>query len=173
MKKSIEERLTDIESNVTRLTKMQGCVFNVLLLLDRASSLVNKSERAVSFYKVPLESIYQNVNHSLVFMFGAMAFIGVAATMFSLYLTTQDLSYRVAGIVVGIWGLATAIYAVLMHRRASSQIRGVKEKLTQTDESFESFKKEAASLDQALARILAEWRELVPDDLAGESKSED
>jgi pilus assembly protein TadC len=172
MEKPIEERLAAIESGIIRLTKMQGCMFNVLFLLDKASSLANTSERAVSSHKVPLESVYQGVNYSLAFMFGSMALLGVSIAMFSLYLTTQDLLYRVMSLAVCIFGLGAAIYALLTYRRARSQIREMKYELAQTNERFASFKKEAASLDEALAQALAEWKKLVPDYSVNEFRNE-
>ena len=171
MKRSTEERLADIESGITRLTKMQSCMFNALLTMHKASSLINRAERAVSFFGVPLESINQSINRSLVFMFGAMTLMGVAVSMSSLFSATQRLAFRVTTIGLGVVALVFLIYAFLQYRSADNQIQGAKKKLTQTYEGFESFGKEATAVDDALTQASAEWKELVPDDLVSESSN--
>lgn len=173
MKKSTEERLADIESGITRLTKMQGCVFNVLLILHNMASLIEKSELALNSGEVSLESINQIMNRSIVFMFGAMSLMGVSVSMTSLYLITQELAFRVVTIVVSVFAVVLGIYAVSQYRRASSQIRVARKTFAQRGEDLASTKEEAKALDAKLAQALAEWKELVPDDLVTESKSED
>ena len=173
MEKTTEERLADIESGISRLTKMQGCMFNVLLILDKATSLSDRAERAVSSFEIPLSSVTDIANTSVVFMFGAFTMIGLSFALSSLYLTTQELAFRILAIVTGIVALALGIFAIFGHRTAKSQIKELKKKSTQTKEDYESFKKEAKALDAELAQALAEWKELFPDDLASEPKSKD
>lgn len=172
MKRSTDERLADIESSITRLTKMQDCMFHVLLTLHKASSLINRAERAVNFFEASIESINQSINHSLVFMFGAWTLMGIAVSMSFSFSATQRVTFRVTTIGLGVVALVLGIYAVLQYRRASSQIQEAKKKLTQTYEVFESLGKEGTTVDDALAQALAEWKELASDDLVSEARND-
>lgn len=173
MKKPNEERLSDIENGISRLIKMQDRMFNVLLILDKTTSLIDRAEQVASSFEIPLYTVTHTVNTSIVFMFGALTMIGLSVALSSLHITTQELAFKVVAIVIGIFALALGIYAILQYRSASSQIQGIKKKATQTEEVFDRFKKESAALDDALAQALAKWKELVPDDSVSEPKSED
>lgn len=173
MQKSIDKRLADIESDITRFTKTQGCVFNVLLILYKMSSLVSRSEQAVVLGEVSLESANQIMNRSIVFVFGAMTLMGVSASMAALYFATRNPNFGVLAIACGIFALAASIYAVLQGRRAGGQLRVTRKISAQSGEDLAIAKKKAEALDDKLAQALADWKELIPDDLVSESKSED
>lgn len=173
MQKSIEGRLTDIESGITRLTKMQGCVFGVLLILHKTSVLIERSERAMPSVKESLEPVHRGTDRPLVFMFGGVAALGVAISMASLYLATLNFGFKVLSVVFPILALVLLLYSFFDSRQTSSQLRGAHKIQAQTAEDFKSAEKEKAAIDDDLEQVLAEWKELVPDDLVSEPKSED
>jgi hypothetical protein len=169
MQKSIEERLADIESSITRMTKMQGCMLRVLLILHKTSLLFGRSERSLTEVEQSLESTDRGMDRFLVLFFGAITMLGLATSMLSLYFATMDATARVLSIVFSILALVWFILGFLEYRRVRSQFRGAKKKLTQTEEVVESIEKEVAAANDNLAQIVAEWKELVPDDLATKS----
>jgi len=173
MKKPTEERLADIESGIAKLTKMQSCVFNMLLALHKISALISRTEWATSSLKESVESASQNMNYALTFMFGTIAMIGIIGSMIALYLTTKDFFFRVLSIA----SLALAVFFLFLafryNRRASSQRKTFETELLQAREQAQSAKEEAVALDGALAQVLAEWKEIAPDNLVSEPKSED
>lgn len=171
MQKSIEERLADIESGITRLTKMQGCMLNALLLMEETSMLIRRTELSVTSAKESLKSINQGMDRFIVLFFGAITMLGIATSMLSLYLVTLDFTARVLSIVFPILALVCFFLGFLEYRRASSQIRVTRKTFAQRGEDSASTREEAKAIDDALAQILAEWKELVPDDLVSESRN--
>ena len=173
MQKSTEERLAGIESSITRLTKMQGCVFNVLLVMHKISTLISRTEWYMSSLKESVESTSQNMGYAITFMFGTIAMMGITVSMSTLYSATKDFSFMVLCIACFALTVFFLFLAFRYNRRASSQRKTSERELLQAREQAQSDKGEAAALDDALAQALAEWKELVPDDLVSEPKSED
>lgn len=173
MQKSIEERLADIESGITRLTKMQGCVLKVLLILDKKSSVIKRSEGAFTLSKESIESSHRSKDRLYIFFFGVISAMAFTTSVFSLYHATQDMFFRVFTIVFGVLTLVLVLLMLLQYRRSSSQSREAEKVSAQSGEYLASAGKEEEALDAELAQALAEWKELVPDDLVSEHKSED
>lgn len=173
MEKPTEERLADIESGITRLTKMHRCVFNVLLIVRATALLTESMELDLTRAAVSVESISKPVNRSIIFMFGAMTLMGVSVSMLALYHTTLDPAFRVATTILGLSALGLGIYAVFQYRRADSQIRVTEKTFAKIQEDSVSARESAKVLDDAIDQALAEWEELTPDDSVSESKSED
>jgi hypothetical protein len=173
MKKSIEERLADIESDIARLTKMQGCVLKVLLILHKTSSSTKRSEGALTLSKVYIESAHRSVDYFLMFFFGTISATGFVTSMYSLYFATLDIVYRVFAIVFSVLTLVLIFFTFLRYRRTSSQLREAEKMMTQTVEVVDSVAEEMAAADDNLAQALAELEELnlAPDDLASESRN--
>jgi Flp pilus assembly protein TadB len=174
MKKSIEERLADIESNITRLTKMQNCVFNLLQAQHKISTFMSETEWSMSSLKQSVESVSQNEDYSLRFMFGALTAMGIALSMTVVYSTTEDF---VAGIL-SLMSFALAVVLFFLSVRYDRRVRSQRKTFFQKEwpeaqEQTQRVKEEAAALDDALAQVVAEWKKLIPDDLASEPKSED
>ena len=106
MKKSTEERLADIESGITKLTKVQCCVFKTLLILHKRSWMRERLEGSVTSVQASVEHVGQIVDHSYVLMFGSMAVLGVSVSMQAIYYATQDLFFRAMSIGLGVFALA-------------------------------------------------------------------
>lgn len=173
MKKSNEERLTDIESGITRLTKMQDCVFNMLLVLDKMSKLISRAERSVYYLNESTEFTSQVVSSAFAYMFGAVTTMGISISLFALYFATKDLLFRALGIGSIALTLLLLFFVVRSNRHAGSQLKTTKSKLRQTMEQIQSAEEEVSELDDTLTQIVAEWKKLVPDDLVSKPKSEE
>ena len=173
MQKSIEEHLAGIESSITRLVKTQGYVLRSLFILHKQSVLFTRSERSLTEFKESLESAHQRIDRSLVLMFGAITMMGVATSMLALYYATQRSFFIVASIVCFILVLVFVFFAFLEYRRSNSQFQVAEQKLTQAEEVVDIVGEEVAASDDDLAHVGAEWKELFPDDLVSEPKSED
>jgi uncharacterized membrane-anchored protein len=169
MQKSTEERLADIESGITRLTKMQGCVLEVLLVMQKTSMLLRRTERALTSVEGSLEPAERDMDRFLVLFFGSMTMLAIAISLSVVNSATPNFSARVLSIVFSILALAFFIIGFFEYRRASGRVREAKKKLTQTDEVLESAEEEATALGDDLAQVSAEWKKLVPDDLATKS----
>lgn len=172
MQKTIEERLADIDSSLTRLTKMQGCVFGVLLVLDNISTLGKRTEWSTRSLEESVESISRNVDYSLRFIFGTLATLGITISTSALYSTTKDFLLAVLSILSLALTGVLFFFAVRYDRRASSQRKTFHSELLQTREQSQSLKEQAVALNDTLAQIIATWRELVPHDLASEPRSD-
>jgi len=173
MQKSIEERLADIESGITRLTKMQNYVLRVLLILHKTSALLGRSEQSITEAKRSLESAHRRGDRFLVLMFGAIAVMSLATSTISLYFTTLDSNFIVMSIVCFILFFVLLLFGFLEYRRENRQFQVAEQKLTQAEEVVDIVGKEVAASDEDLAQVVAEWKELVLDDLVSEPKSED
>ena len=173
MKKSTEERLADIESGITRLNKMQGCVFEALLILHKTSALLGRSEQSLTEAKRSLESAHRRGGRFLVLMFGAIAVMSLATSTISLYFTTLNSNFIVMSIVCFILFFVLLFFGFLEYRRANRQFQVAEQKLTQAEEVVDIVREEVVASDEDLAQVGAEWKKLVPDDLVSEPKSED
>lgn len=171
MQKPTEERLADIESGITRITKMQGCVFRALLILHRISSLFGTSEQSLTGVEESLGFAHRRMDRSLVLMFGAIAVVGIATSMSSLYFATLDRAFRVMSAVCFISVFGFFFLSFLEYRRANSQFQVAEQKLTRTKEVVDIVRQEVAASDEELRQVVAEWKELVPNDLVSESKN--
>lgn len=169
MQKTIEERLADIESSLTRLTKMQGCVFGALLILHKTSALFGRSERALTSVEESLEPIHRGMDRYLIFMFGGITMLGVAISMTSLYLVTLDFVFKVLSIVFSILTLVSFFFGFWEYSQVRRQHQEAKRKLTQAGEVLVGVEKEVAATDNDLAQVLAEWKELALDELVNKS----
>ena len=173
MKKPTEGRLADIESGITKLTKMQGRMFNVFLILHKMSSVTKRSEGAFTLSKESIESAHRSKDRLYIFFFGVISATAFTTSIFSLYFVTQNILYRVFAIVFGVLTLLLILLTFSQYRRSSSQSREAEKISAQSGEYLASAGKEEEALDAELAQALAEWKELFPDDLASEPKSED
>ena len=171
MQKPIEERLGDIESDIARLTKMQGYVFRLLLLLRKTVHLFEARVATSDLITTSRESYHQSENHFLVLMFGGITAVGVAASLLALYFATLRSVFIYTSAVLFILCFVLFILGFLEYRYIKSQIRKAKEKTAQTKEVINTIKEGEATLDEELARVLAKWKELVPDDLVSESSN--
>ena len=171
MQKSIEERLADIESGITGLTKMQACALKVLSTLHQKSLLTKRSEQALTLGKESIESVRQNADRYLILMFGGITVMGVAISMASLYLATSNFAAKVLAIVYPILALVFLFSSFFDARKTRSQLREAEKMVTQTVEDLESAKEEMAAVDNDLAQAFAEWKELAHDDLVSESSN--
>jgi hypothetical protein len=171
VEKSTEERLADIESGITNLTKMQGCLFRALLILHRISSLLGRSERSLTELEESLGFAHRRMDRSLVLMFGAIAVVGIATSMYSLYFATLDRAFRVMSAVCFISVFGFFFFSFLEYRRANSQFHVAQQKLTQARGVVDLVGKEVAASDEELGQVVTEWKELVPDDLVSESSN--
>jgi uncharacterized membrane protein len=148
MQKSIEERLGDLESGISKLTKMQGSVFKALSVLHKTLSTVStKSTNQDSFFVL------------LPLLFGIAALASFVCSLFSLYLVTHDIGFKVFGIVFGVFGILLVSIYYPTRRSVNRQLRETK--------------KTMAALEDDFAQVVAEWKKLAPDDLVSEPKSED
>ena len=171
MQKSTEERLTDIESGITRLVKTQGYVLRSLFILHKQSVLFTRSERSLTEFDESLGFAHRRMDRSLVLMFGAIAVVGIATSMSSLYFATLDRAFRVMSAVCFISVFGFFFLSFLEYRRANSQFQIATQKLTEAKEVVERVGEQVAASDEELGRVVAEWKELVPDDLVSESKN--
>jgi len=173
MKKSNEERLTDIGSSITRLAKMQGCVFKALLILHKTSGLFGKSEQFFTEANVSLESYHRHGDRSLTLMFGAIAVMGIATSMLAVYFTTLNSNFVVMSTVCFISFFILLFFGFLEHRHANSQFQIARRALTEAKEIVVIVRETVAASDKDMTHVVAEWKELVPDDLVSEPKLED
>jgi Ca2+/Na+ antiporter len=175
MQKSIEERLTDIENGITRLTKMEGCVFGALLILHKTSALFITSEQSLTEAKVSLEFYHRHGDRFLALMFGAIAVLSLAYSAMALYFTTLNSLFMVMFILCFILFLVLLSFGGKEYHHANSQFRVAEQKLTQAKEVIDTVREEVVASDKELAQIVAEWKELtpVPDDVVSKPKLED
>ena len=173
MKKPTEERLSEIENNITKLTKMQGCVFRLLLVLRKTVHVFEARVATSTLMTLSLESYRQHGNRFLAFTFGAITAIGGGASLLALYYSNQDSDFIRISTVLFILCFVLFIFAVLEHRQMNSELREAKKETTQAKEVVDAAREEALALDEELAQVLAEWKELVPDDSVSEPKSEE
>lgn len=172
MEKPIEERLAGIESGITRLTEMQGCVFDMLLVLHKITSLISRMEWSTSSVQEFMRSAHQSMNYALTFMFGAVAMLSIAISMLTLYATTDDFVFRISGIVAGTLGAVLIFLSVRYVNRADKERKTFETEWRQAREQAQSMEQEAAALDESLAQVVNEWKELVPDDLVSEPRND-
>lgn len=171
MQKSTEERLADIESGVTRLTKMQACVYEILRAQHKISTFIINQGGSLSSLEQSAESVHQIRNYSLTFMFGTIAALGISASMTATYPVTKDLLTGILGLSFWVLSLVFFVFSFRYHRLANRESKKINAVLSQKREKSQSVREEAASLDEALAQALAEWEELVPDDSISEFKN--
>lgn len=173
MQKSIEERLSDIESDITRLTKMQGCVFNMLVFLRKASVLGEKLEQTIALVKASGETYRWREGHGMALLFGGVAMASLAISIHVLFPTAQDSGLRLSTLVFFSIAVAFILFSLWEFYEAWRQDRVTKKYLTQVEEDLACIRESAPALNDTLSRVLAEWKALVPDDLVSEPKSED
>ena len=168
MQKSTEERLANIESSITRLTKMQDCVFKALLILHKTFELFEKREEAFDSVVLSMKSAHRRMDRSLPFMVGSIGILGFIASMYFENSATMDFIIRVMLILIGIAALALFFYGLSQFHRARSEFQEIKMELTQKGEVVPGAREEKRTLDDELAQVEAEWKELVPDELISE-----
>jgi len=173
MQKSIEERLADIENGVTRLTKMQACAYDTLRTQHKVSTFIMDHDWSLSSLERSVDSASQVTNYALTFMFGTIAALGISASMSASYSVTKDLLTGILGLAFWVLSVVFFFFSFRYHRLANRQHKTINTELLQKREKSQSVKEEAAALDYALDQVLAEWKELVPDDMVSEPKSED
>ena len=173
MKKSAEERLTDIEGGITRLTKMQGYLLRALIILHKTSAFFGRSERSLTEFRESLEFYHRHRDRFLALVFGAIAVLSLGTSTMALYFTTQNSNFIVMFIVCFILFFVLLFLGVSEYRHANSEFQIATQKLTQAGEVVDIVGKEVAASNEELAQVVAEWKELVPDDLVSEAKSED
>jgi predicted ABC-type exoprotein transport system permease subunit len=152
---------------------MQGRMFNVLLILHKMSSVLKRSEGAFTLSKESIESAHRSKDRLYIFFFGVISATAFTTSVFSLYRATQDMFFRVFAIVFGVLTLVLVLVTFLQYRSTNSQFREAEKISAQSGEYLASAIKEEEALDAELAQALAEWKELFPNDLASEPKSED
>ena len=173
MQKSTEERLADIESTISRLTKMQGCVFRLLLVLRKTVHVFEARVATSTLMTLSLESYRQHGNRFLAFTFGAITAFGGSASLLALYYAKQDSDFIGISAVLSVLFFVLLIFAVLEYRQMNSELRKAKKETAQAKEVIDAVREKGVTLDEELAQVLTEWKELVPDDLVNEPKSED
>jgi len=170
MKKPTEEHLADIESGITKLIQAQGCILRSLFILHKQSILFTRSERSLTEFKESLESAHRRMDRSLVSMFGAVTVIGIGASMLALYYATRHSSFMITSIGCFISVFVLIFFGFLDYRRSNSQFQAAEQKLTQTENIVDGVGEEIAASTKELAQIVAEWKELFPDDSVSEPK---
>jgi len=170
MQKSIEERLGDIESGITRLTKMQGCVFRLLLVLRKTIRVFEARVATSTLMTLSLESYRQHGNRFLAFTFGAMTALGGSASLLALYYAKQDSDFIRISTALLVLSFVLLIFAVLEYRQMNSELREAKKETTQAKELIDAAREDGVALNEELAQVLAEWKELFPDDSVSEPK---
>jgi hypothetical protein len=171
MQKSIEERIAALESGINRVVKMQTCVFKLVQAQHRISTFLDKTQWDMASVKDSVESVQQHMNNSVTFMFGSLATLGISLSMIYVYSGTHDFFARVSAIFTLILGSAFYVVAFRYNRLANKQRLAAKSELCLRLQ-LPNIKEEAATLDEEMARVLAEWEKLVPDDSASKLKSE-
>jgi uncharacterized membrane protein len=169
MQESNDKRLTDIESSITRLAKMQGCVFGAVLNLHETSKLFQRREAISTSAVISLESGSQHRDHFLAFVFGALGVLSLTLSAFALYFVTQVSSAAIMSLVSLVLVFVLFFFAALEHRQANREFRTAAK---ETEEAIETIRKEEAALDHELDQMVTLWNKLVPDDLVSESRSE-
>ena len=175
MKKSTEERLANIQSDVIKLIKMQSHIFRVLSIVRKTVRLFEAREASATAALVSTESYHRLMNRSWVFIFGALTAISVANSVFaisSIDFTALDFNTKFVLITFYILGVICFAFAGSDYYRARSQSGEVKQELSRIKEVIDVAREEEKTIKDELARVLAEWKELVPDDSVNESKSE-
>jgi hypothetical protein len=173
MQKSTEERLTAIETSITRLTKMQGCVFNMLVFLRKASVLGERFEQTVALVKASGETYRWREGHGMVLLFGGVAMASLAISIHVLFPTAQDSGLRVSTLVFFSLAAAFMLFSLREFYEALRQDRVTKKYLNQMEEDLACIRENGPAINDTLSRVLAEWKELVPDDSVSEPKSKD
>ncbi len=173
MQKSIKERLTDIESDIIRLTKMQGCVFNMLVFLRKASVLIERLEQTFALVRASGETYRWRANIGMALLFGGVAMASLAISIDVLFPTAQDSSLRVLTLVLFFIAVALFPFSFWEIYEALRQDRATKKYLNQMDEDLALIREGAPAINDTLTRVLAEWKQLVPDDLVSEPNSKD
>jgi hypothetical protein len=171
MEKSIEERMAAIENAINRVAKMQTCVFRLVQAQHRISTFIGHREWDTTSLKDSTEFAHRYMNYSLTYMFGGMAATGIGFSLLYAYSVAHDFLLRVAVILMLIVSCTSWVLAVRYNRLASRQ-RKTAESESGREQSL-NIREQAATLDNELARVLAEWKELVRDDLPNEPKSAD
>ena len=170
MQKSVEERIAALESGINRVVKMQTCVFKLVQAEHRISTFINQREWDATSLKDSVESTHQYMNYSLTFMFGGVATWGISFSMLYAYSTTHNLVASVMTILTFIVGCISYFLAVRYNRLANRQRETTMNEFRQAQSL--NVTEQAAALDNELTQVLAEWKELVPDDSASEPESE-
>lgn len=173
MKKSNEERLADIECSITRLTKMHDCVFKVLSIQHKVFKLFEKREEAFNSSVLTIESAQRRVDRSLIFAFGGLGAAGVVASISSASSGTKDFVDITLLAFFYILAAVSFFYGVSEYRGGRNKVQEMRMEFMRAGEFVQGARKEKMVLDNELAQVEAEWRELVPDDLVSEPKSED
>lgn len=170
MQKPTNEHLADIKSDISRLNKMQGCVFRLLLVLRKRAYVFEARVASSTLITVSLESYHQHGNRFLAFTFGGITVFGGSASLLALYFATQESAFIRMSIVLFVLFFVLLIFAVLDYRQMNSQLQEARKATTQAKEVADAASEEAVALNGELEQVLAEWKELVPDDLDGRSR---
>jgi len=172
MQESTEERLAAIESGITRVTKMQTYIFESLFILQKMSVLLGANRGSLSNIERSVEWTDRRMDRFLVLFFGAIAVLGLAASMFSLYFATMNATARILAIVFSVSALVGLILGFLEYHRVRGQSRQDKMKLGLVKEDVDSVEKELKRACSDLAQMADKWKELnvSPEDWVNELK---
>jgi hypothetical protein len=160
MQKSTEERLADIESGITRLTKMQRCVFDMLLFLRKASVLGERAEQAFTSFEDSRGAFHRREDRGIVLLFGGVALVSLAISIYLLFSDTPDSGLRVAFLVFFFMALALMLFSVWELYRALRQHGAAQKTLIQTKEALERVREDEPAVNETLAQVLDEWNKL-------------
>lgn len=173
MQKSIEERLVDIDGGITRLNKMHRCVFDMLLLLWKARVFTQRPDQALASIERAQESSRRHEDRAIVFIFGGIAFLSLNISMDLQSSNIQHPVIEAVSLVVPFMALILLLYGLWELFRTWRQSRAARQELAQIGEIVERAKRDEKAINDTLARVLAEWKELAPDDSLDKLKSDD
>jgi hypothetical protein len=171
MRELSEERLTNIESGIARLGKMQTCVFDMLLILRRISEAAERPEQALTSVERVEEYSRQRQDRGIVLIFGAIAVISL---IISGSLFFADGENRVIGVMLlafSFVALGLILLGIRELYRSWRYWQMAGRRLAELDGIVERVNEDETAINNTLARILAEWKELAPDDSTSEFRN--
>jgi len=171
MQESIEDRIAAIENAIDRVAKMQTCVFRLVQAQHRISTFIGHRERDTTSLRDSTEFAHRYMDYSLTYMFGGMAATGIGFSLLYAYSAAHDSLLGVVVILMLIMSCTSWVLAARYNRLANRQ-RKASEGEFGRQQSL-NIREQATALDKELARVLAEWKELVRDDPANEPRSAD
>jgi len=155
MEEPITERLDRIESGISRIAETQVCLFDLIQLTSRVSSLRARIDSIPASARRNLNSGVQELDRSIALLAGSLTAVGVAAGLVSLARDTQRPVLMIAGALAIALGLILAGVALWRNLRARSDLRDTRQANIDAEGHIATALEEADALEDDLTRILA------------------
>lgn len=170
MKKSIEERLSNIEDGIAKLMEMQHGGFVLLSASVRLLDLYERTQWIMTNTRQSLDPLHRHIDFMRAVLFGSMGYVGVGISLFALAHAVNDSFFKAIGITFFAIAIGCYFYAAWQNRGARRALCEVESKLTKIEPELERMEDELNDVEDGLEKAGDKWEGLIEalDDRANE-----